>query len=99
VKPKSIKKTGPLELKIAWDDGEERTYPLGKLRDLCPCAGCAGETILMREYVPPPIDQSVPGRYELKDIQMVGSYAVQMVWGDGHATGIYSFEYLKNFPH
>jgi DUF971 family protein len=25
----------------------------------------------------------------------VGGYAIQPVWGDGHATGIYSFDYLK----
>jgi DUF971 family protein len=25
----------------------------------------------------------------------VGGYAIQPVWGDGQATGIYSFDYLK----
>ena len=25
----------------------------------------------------------------------VGGYAVQPVWADGHATGLYSFDYLK----
>jgi len=25
----------------------------------------------------------------------VGGYAIQAVWADGHATGIYSFDYLR----
>jgi DUF971 family protein len=28
-------------------------------------------------------------------IASVGGYAVQPVWADGHATGIFSFEYLR----
>jgi DUF971 family protein len=30
-----------------------------------------------------------------KRIVSVGGYAIQPVWADGHATGIYSFDYLK----
>jgi len=26
---------------------------------------------------------------------IVGGYAVQPVWADGHGTGLYSFEYVK----
>jgi DUF971 family protein len=33
--------------------------------------------------------------FELMRIVTVGGYAIQPVWADGHATGIYSFEYLK----
>jgi DUF971 family protein len=33
--------------------------------------------------------------FELKRIATVGSYAIQPVWADGHATGLYSFEYLR----
>ena len=32
---------------------------------------------------------------ELVRFAVVGGYAIQPVWGDGHATGIYSFDYLK----
>ena len=34
-------------------------------------------------------------QYELKSIDAVGPYAVQLVWGDGHRTGIYTFYYLR----
>jgi DUF971 family protein len=36
-----------------------------------------------------------PKAFELVRIEMVGGYAVQPVWADGHSTGIYSFDYLK----
>jgi DUF971 family protein len=28
-------------------------------------------------------------------IHYVGRYALQFVWSDGHSTGIYTFEYLR----
>jgi DUF971 family protein len=92
--PKSIKRERGFGLLITWNDGRESRHPLELLRDRCPCASCSGETVLMHTYTPPPIDRSTPGRYELKGIQQVGSYAIQLEWGDGHATGIYSWEYL-----
>ena len=36
-----------------------------------------------------------PGMYDLTNIQVVGNYAVQADWKDGHNTGIYSWEILR----
>ncbi len=36
-----------------------------------------------------------PKAFELVRIMVVGGYAIQPVWADGHSTGIYSFDYLK----
>jgi DUF971 family protein len=33
--------------------------------------------------------------FRLIRVAQVGGYAVQPVWADGHASGIYSFDYLK----
>ena len=97
--PQSIKKENESILTISWNDGHQSRYSIEELRDRCPCASCSGETVLLREYVPPPPDRSTPGRYAIKSIQQVGSYAIQLEWGDGHATGIYSWEYLiENCP-
>jgi DUF971 family protein len=94
-----FQRTGATELSLTWDDGHVSRYTLEQLRDLCPCAGCQGETVIMHAYVPPPPDRTVPGRYTLLGIQPVGSYAVQLQWGDGHETGIYSWEHLlKHCP-
>ena len=80
---------------IRWDDGSENTISIKKLRDACPCAGCRGETVLLKTYTPEP-QPELPGKYELKNIQQVGHYAVQLTWGDGHATGIYPWQILRS---
>lgn len=94
MKPISIQKINLSQLAIIWDNGHKSICHLEKLRDLCPCASCSGETVLLHEYKPIPQKQDTPGRYELKGITTVGSYAIQLEWGDGHNTGIYSWEYL-----
>ena|SRR6266849_1790547 len=98
MKPTAIKKISPAELKISWEDGKESIFPIQRLRDNCPCAGCSGETVLLREYHPAEPDRTTPGRYELTAVQLVGSYAIQLTWGDGHNTGIYTFEFLRKLP-
>lgn len=38
---------------------------------------------------------SKPGMYELEGIHPVGNYAVQAIWKDGHNTGIYTWDILR----
>jgi len=95
--PKKVTKMNPQFLKIVWEDAREQIFSIQALRDNCPCAGCSGERVLMHEYVPPEPDRSTPGRYDLKGITPVGSYALQLTWGDGHLTGIYTYESLYNW--
>jgi DUF971 family protein len=92
--PKSIKKSGPNELKVIWLNGHESVYTFEDLRDFCPCATCSGETLLLHEYRPAEPDRTTPGRYDLTKIELVGSYAIQLHWGDGHGTGIYTWNLL-----
>ena len=82
-------------LSVLWDDGHQEIVSLRTLRDRCPCASCQGETVLLRSYKPPP-QPSLPGKYTLKGAEQVGSYALQLTWGDGHATGIYSWDLLRS---
>ena len=35
-----------------------------------------------------------PRAFELVKFEMVGGYALQLYWADGHAYGIYSYPYL-----
>jgi DUF971 family protein len=81
---------------ILWDDGHEGTVSLTSLREKCPCAGCQGETVLLRTYVPPEPDRATPGRYELQGAEQVGSYALKLRWGDGHGEGLYTWPYLRS---
>ena len=90
----SIKQTSTDILTMTWDDGHVSPFTLHHLRDGCPCAGCKGETVLLHTFQPSP-QPELPGRYDLKSISPVGSYAIQIVWGDGHDTGLYAWEYLR----
>jgi DUF971 family protein len=84
-----------LELALKWEDGKESFIPLEQLRRACPCAGCKGETDIMGNLHHNPAEALTARSFELLRLVHVGSYAVQPVWGDGHSTGLFSFEYLK----
>ncbi|MDP2302613.1 MAG: DUF971 domain-containing protein [Ignavibacteria bacterium] len=93
MRPKQIK-AADSKLNITWNNNSSTSIQLKYLRDECPCAGCKGETILLRTYRPPKLTMMQPGMYEIKEIKLVGGYAIQINWKDGHDTGIYSWEYL-----
>lgn len=93
LQPTQIQAIGP-ELAIAWSDGEESYLPLETLRRACPCAACAGEPDAMGN-VTRPQNEYTPASFTLRGYEFVGGYGLQPRWGDGHATGIYSFEYLR----
>jgi DUF971 family protein len=79
---------GATTTEITWADGARCVYPNPILRGYCPCAHCQGHGGTI-EFVP-------GGNSELRDIEQVGRYALKLVWGDGHDTGIYTFEYLRS---
>jgi DUF971 family protein len=93
--PVQIKIINKTHLKIKWDNDKESKIELKYLRDECPCASCKGETVLLKTYRPPARAKNNPEMYKIKDIQTVGGYAIQITWGDGHNTGIYTWDYLK----
>jgi DUF971 family protein len=94
VRPVDIQPIGE-ELAIKWDDGSESYIPLEKLRRYCPCAGCKGEVDVMGNVYKSPERPLSPAAFRLTRIDNVGGYAVQPIWADGHATGLYTFDYLK----
>jgi DUF971 family protein len=80
-------------LRIEWQDGHESLYDLAALRPACPCAVCHGEMGrpgLVNENTIFTEEQTT-----LADMQEIGRYAVQPVWGDGHDTGYYTFTLLR----
>jgi DUF971 family protein len=83
------------ELAIKWDDGAESFITLENLRRACPCAGCIGERDVMGKLHKGPEQPLSPLSFQLTRIDFVGGYGVQPVWADGHATGIFAFDYLR----
>jgi ATP-binding protein involved in chromosome partitioning len=79
------------ELGISWKDGKHSIIPVRILRLACPCAVCVDEVTGDKVLDP----DTVPEDLTLFQIQTVGRYAIQPVFSDGHDTGIFTFERLK----
>ncbi|HEY1120928.1 MAG TPA: DUF971 domain-containing protein [Haloferula sp.] len=82
------------ELALAFDDGEELYLPLDLLRRACPCAACQGEPDALGRVLRP-VQQIGPRGFELLKSEVIGGYAIQLFWADGHSTGLYTFDYLR----
>jgi|SRR5690606_30304137 len=86
--PKSIKAPhGADEVEITWSDGKTQRLPHAVLRGYCPCAGCQGHA--------GPIRYRSGGNLDLRELEPVGNYALGLTWGDGHGSGIYTYNYLR----
>ena len=81
-------------VEIEWADGHVSTYDTEPLRWLCPCAFCRGEAGLPGWLDSRPTLTAEQTR--LVDLRLVGQYALQPIWADGHATGYYSFRLLRD---
>ncbi len=93
LEPKNIQLIGE-ELAIEWSDGVESYLPLEQLRRACPCAACGGEPDVLGNIARPDVSYNDKS-FMLAGFQIVGGYAVQLRWADGHDTGLYSFTYLR----
>lgn len=82
------------ELALSFSDGVECYLPLLLLRRSCPCASCQGEPDALGRVVKPVSSVGDRG-CEITKIDPVGGYALQIHWGDGHASGIYSYDLLR----
>jgi DUF971 family protein len=76
-------------LHICWDDNRHDTLEAEYLRVESPSAEVQGHT--------PDEKQIVPGKRDvaIRDVIPVGSYAVRLVFSDGHSTGIFTWRYLR----
>jgi DUF971 family protein len=82
------------EFAIAWSDGKESFIALETLRRNCPCAACGGEPDVMGNVLRPHVSYGEHS-FELRSFKLVGGYALQPVWADGHDTGLYTFRQLR----
>jgi DUF971 family protein len=91
--PTNIQAIGS-ELAIAWSDGTESYVPLEALRRGCPCAACGGEPDVLGRVIRPEVTYTSQS-FDLRGFAVVGGYALQPAWADGHGTGLYTFPYLQ----
>ena len=82
------------EIAIAWNDGTESFIQLESLRRHCPCAQCGGEPDVLGNVERPTVTYTERS-FRLVRFEIVGGYALQPTWVDGHSSGLYTFQYLK----
>ncbi|MEO6924845.1 MAG: DUF971 domain-containing protein [Bryocella sp.] len=97
-----VDKTGGTGMEIDWRDGAHSSWTFPWLRAACPCATChearMAQNLLPGETKPPPPSMlpmfHAPARPT--GVTPVGKYALRFHWNDGHETGLYSWDYLRN---
>lgn len=97
-KPKGIKVDRPdRSVIVTWQDDHESKYGFSLLRYACPCAECRGHGNMGQE--PPSEVFTMPSedseRTRIENLEAVGSYAVTILWQDGHHYGIYNWDFLR----
>lgn len=91
---------------IDWSDGHKSEFANEYLRDECPCASCTGAhgtepqrssyTAEKASATAASPFQMFRPKLRMDSIEEVGSYAIRIYWNDGHNTGIYSFDHLRD---
>ena len=95
IQPEKLEFVGDF-LAVRWNDGSESIVSKRTMREQCPCAQCAGEpdvTGALRR--PMNLPALTDASFEVTGTERVGSYALAVTWGDGHRTGIYSWDFIR----
>src|SRR5438067_2288363 len=97
VYPTKLEFAGDDQLRIHWSDGEQRRYTFRELRQACPCATCREKRKAPTQPVSPFVilkpEETLPTK--VTGMTPVGQYAYSIAFSDGHDTGIFSFELLR----
>lgn len=91
IEPSRIIEESDSEVSVEWSDGAVTRYSAPELRRACPCAGCIDEWTGQKRLD----DGTVADDLAFKHISIVGRYALNFHFTDGHDTGIFSFAFLR----
>ena len=89
---RNIEQLNPYTLGIEWIDGHKSRWRLSHLRRHCPCALCRDERAGERLLDPETVDDKI----QAIRVESVGRYAIRILFTDGHSTGVYSYQLLRN---
>ena len=92
--PQAIDIDRQQHVSLSWPDGISHAFGLEEVRTNCPCAECRGlrergEAIWPNERATDPL--------AIASAEQVGAWGISLTWNDGHATGIYSWELLRDW--
>jgi DUF971 family protein len=97
--PVRLDRKGDGRIEIVWSDGQTRLYRPSELRKACPCATCrekrsAEEADKMKSLLKV-ISPEEARPLHVAHMEPVGNYAYKIAFTDGHDTGIYTFDFLR----
>ena len=98
VYPTELRIIEPSELFIQWSDGRRRRYTFSELRRSCPCATCREKRmadVAQSGATLPVLSPEEAQPLKINAMKPVGSYAYSIRFSDGHDTGIYTLEHLR----
>ena len=90
MKPLKIQQISETALQINWDDGHNSIYFADYMRLNCPCALCEKLQLRTNPELFKNLDSIRFTKWEKS-----GNYAVKVRFSDGHSTGIYRYELLR----
>jgi len=95
--PTELKLIDDTALLIEWNDGQRKRYPFSALRKACPCSTCRHEkdaeaNAPMQLTVLSPVDLKP---MKVEKMSLAGNYAYRITFSDGHNTGLFTFELLR----
>lgn len=86
----------PPAIEITWSDGTTATYTPRLLRDACPCATCRDQRAAPASpALLPVLDPRETVPLAVVGMTPVGQYAYSIEFSDGHSSGIYTLDYLR----
>jgi DUF971 family protein len=89
--PAKVEASAAVGVRITWEDDHVSHWDLATMRGACGCATChelrtAGKPVYMGSA----------DSLDVKDAELVGGYGVSFHWSDGHRTGIYRWQDLRD---
>lgn len=101
LQPIQLRRTEEGQLQIEWSDGQVREYLLRELRDNCPCATCAEKRKVPAESpnALPILSAAEIAPLRIAGMEPMGNYAYAIHFSDGHDTGIFTLELLRELGH
>lgn len=94
--PTALEIAADSRLSITWSDGQRRLYTIRGLREACPCATCNEKRRQPKDpFALPTLKQVQTEPLKIVTMQPMGNYAYSIAFSDGHDTGIFAFDLLR----
>jgi DUF971 family protein len=96
VYPTALQISPDNRLLIDFSDGQRRKYTIRELRQACPCATCNEKRRQPKDPLAlPTLKQVQTEPLKIVTMQPMGNYAYAIAFSDGHDTGIFAFDLLR----